>query len=142
MKLSRLLWLPACFGLVFVAGCSDSSVSVSGKLIPPADVKIEKSDSVNITFTPAEGSKGKPWVGVFSPDDNTFAAKEVVPGSYKVSVFIQPYPGEKGSEKRMETLQDVNARFSADKSNLKTEITGDRSQSITVDMKSNTVTKG
>ena len=143
MRLSRLLWLPACLGLFFLAGCSESTVTVNGKLIPPADVRIEKTDSVNVAFTPdPPGGKGKAWVGVFSPGENTFVGKEVVPGTYKVTVQIEPYRGEKDSEKRSEAMKDMNVWFSGDNSKLKTEITGDRNQSIIVDMKSNSVTKG
>jgi hypothetical protein len=96
---------------------------------------------VTIAFAP-EGTKGKPAFAEFSTADNTFSVSQMVPGTYKVSVQITPYMGEKGVEKRVEALSDLNTQFGAEQSKLKAEITGDLRQTIKIDLQTLAVTKG
>lgn len=140
ITLPRLLTIPAVMGLVLVAGCGARTVSVSGTLLVPSNVKVESKDSVNISFVP-EG-EGKAASGVLDETDKTkFVAKDIVPGKYKVVVMISPYMGEKDSAKRQGAFLNLNKRFSREETPLKYEVTADPQQSITVNLDTLGVTK-
>jgi len=136
-NLARSLLVPVGIGMLFVAGCSERTVNLSGKLVLPAKLKISEKDSVTVAFTP-EGTAGKAGVGVFSNSEQAFTVKDISPGKYKLTVSITPYPDEK---KRAPLLEPINVKYDAKSSPLKYEVTAEPNQSITVDLDKGTVSK-
>ena len=137
--LLRLGWFAACLAFFPLAGCTDKTTSVSGKLILPNDISVAENDSVTIVFMPEKD--GKTIAGLYSPAEKTFTAKEIAPGSYKITVRIVPYPG-KDSDKRKATYERFNKSHDREGTKLKYEFTAEPSQSITIDADKDAVTKG
>jgi hypothetical protein len=139
--LVRALAISMCFGLLFVAGCPQRTVNLSGKLVLPAKVSLADNDSVTIALAP-ESEGGKAGVASCSKADMAFTIKDITPGKYKISVSINTYPGEK-DKNRPELFKPLNAKYGNPKTTpLNFEATGDGNQSITVDLDKGTVTKG
>jgi hypothetical protein len=124
--------------LLLLAGCGATPSPVTGKLELPPKMTLAETDSVSVTFSPEEKSEGGTVADV-SPKDLTFSTN-VRPGKYKVAVTIQPYAGEKGSEKRTTALEPLNESFSVGKTQLRYEVVSGP-QSITIDLVRQTVTK-
>jgi hypothetical protein len=141
LTLLRCLPLPVCFALLCTTGCSEKKVSLSGKLVLPASVKLDATDTVNIVFIP-EGENGVSASGAWNAADRTFTVKDAVPGKYKITVRGTPYMGEKGADKRMTVFDSINKANDAANTKLRYEITAEPQQSLTVDVDKGTVTKG
>jgi hypothetical protein len=131
----------ACACLLPLAGCGGSRpVTVSGKVILPAGVKMGEGDTGNILFAPEEQS-GKPSTANFSKE-LTFETKDIRPGKYKVVVRIDQYMGAKGNEKRARDYQMVNKAFDDKASKLTLEVAQEPAQqSVTIDLPGGSVRK-
>jgi hypothetical protein len=136
----RLLLGFVSLTLLLLAGCGGGKPrTVSGKLVLLPGTNLVASDSVNLIFVP-EAQGGKTVVADVSQNDLTFTAK-VPPGKYKISFSVQPYAGESESEKRAEAFAQTNEAFSTDSTPLTYEVTGDPSQTVTVDLAQRRVAK-
>ena len=127
--------------VLFAAGCGSSEpkpVELQGKLVLPAKLKLLESDSINITFSPDGGGKGS-GSATMTGKESSFTA-QVPPGKYKVSVNIQGYPGEKGSEAHNREISQSVGMYDPSSSSLRYEVT-DGSQAITIDLAKGTVSK-
>ena len=136
-NLVRSLLVPVGLGLLFVAGCSERTVNVSGKLVLPSKVKIVESDSVTVQFIP-DGDKGKAAFASVSKSEQTFTVKDIVAGKYKITVSITPYPDQK---KRIPLLEPINTKYDAKSTPLRYEVTAEPNQSITIDLDKGTTSK-
>jgi hypothetical protein len=139
-NLLHLTPIAACVGLVFFAGCSEKTAVVSGKLVLPSNLKLVENDSVTLVFVP-DGQGSKSPGAVYSIADNTFKAKDVPPGKYKITISITPYPG-KENEKRKAICDQLNSVYDGKATKLSCEITTDANQSLIIDADKGTVTKG
>jgi hypothetical protein len=137
--LLRSFPVAACFGLVFLAGCSERTASVSGKLLLPSQVKLDENDAVSIVFNP-EKDTGLAPNGIFSTTDNTFVAKDVPPGKYKISLRITAYPGKNADKHNALLNKYINDPYGREATKLHCEITADSNQSVTIDAIKGTVT--
>jgi len=131
--------------LLILSGCGGKKgVTVNGKLVP-GNLKLAETDSVEISFSP-EAPGGKAASGMAKGNDPSFVVnsadgKGVEPGKYKVGVRIQPYMGSAGAAGRASALEKINKDYDPTKTKLTYEVTGDATQSITVDLAKGTVTK-
>jgi hypothetical protein len=139
ITLLRSIPLAACLGLVFFAGCSERTASISGKVVLPSQVKLDENDAVAIIFHP-ENDTGLVPNGIFSKTDNTFVAKDVPPGKYKISVMITAYPGKNADQHNAVLNKYINDPYGREATKLHCEITADSSQSVTIDAIKGTVT--
>jgi len=128
------------FCLIFLAGCSGKKpVTVKGNVVLPANLKLEKEDTVSVTFDPF--TKGDlPGSAQASPTDGAFSV-QVAPGKYKVAVRITPYAGTPNSQKRLEQLKPYNEKYNASNTKLEYEVAAGAEQSITIDLDKGTVSK-
>lgn len=143
LKPPRVLLAFPLLGLLFVTGCGGGpkTVTVAGKLVLPANVKLADNDSVGISFLSDEKTEQNAHA-VYTPSDSSFECKNAVSKvKYKVIVSIQPYMGSPDSEKRAASLDAVNKKFGRDASSLTYETTQDAQQKITIDLNAGTVTK-
>jgi hypothetical protein len=138
-RVCSFVFLVAALGLLVLPGCGKSPVEVKGTLVLPSDLKLADEDKISIAFTP-ETKGDKPGSANLSGSERSFTAK-LVPGKYKVSVQISPYPGSPGSEERNSAVSALNFANSPDKTPLTYEVTGDPGQNIEVDVGKKTVTK-
>jgi hypothetical protein len=134
-NLVRSLLVPVGIGLLFVAGCSEQTVNLSGKLVLPSKIKLVESDAVTLAFAP-EGTAGKAAIGLVSNGDQTFTVKDITPGKYKITFGVTPYPDQK---KRIPLVEPLNTKFDMKASPLKYEVTAEPNQSITIDLEKGTV---
>lgn len=124
-------------GLMIGCGSSTRKVEVSGKVSFPSGVKLNETDSVAVDFIPdgkAEGGSG------LAKSDGSFVAK-VPPGKYKVAVTIQPYPGEKDSDKRAAAFSQAVGKFDRKSTTLSYEVTGDDRQTVNIDLVKGSISK-
>jgi len=134
----RPLAVAALCGAV-LAGCTPSGTTVSGKVVTPANLKLGPNDSLTILFHPEDPANTKSVLGVYAPADNTFVAKEIMPGKYKIQVQMQGYTNTPDAvQKHMEKLSST---YSREATPLKYEVVNDPKQSITIDLDKGTVTK-
>jgi predicted small lipoprotein YifL len=131
--------------LLVLAGCGKKNAIVNGKIILPANIKLIESDRGKIIFVP-EDKNAPASSATISSSDNSFvvngpANKGVPLGKYKITVQLQPYPGEKGSEKRSDLFARLNDKYDPEVSKLTYEVTADSTQSITINLIKGTVTK-
>jgi hypothetical protein len=142
LQIPRVLMTFPLLGLLFVAGCGgQKTVTVAGKLVLPANVKLADNDSVSIAFV-NDDKPGLNAHSVFTPGDSSFECKTAVSNvKYKVVVTLQPYMGTPDKEKRAGSLEAVNKKFGRDGSTLFYETTQDAQQKITIDLTAGTVTK-
>jgi len=132
--------------LLASSGCGGKkTVNVTGKLVLPNNVKLEKTDAVQITFVP-EDPKNLAGIAKLTPPDLAFVVKNstgkgVSTGKYKIAVKITPYAGMPESEKRALSFEPINKFFAVSKSKLSYEVTQDAEQAVTVDLIKGTVTK-
>jgi hypothetical protein len=124
---------------VVLAGCS-KGVTVSGTTVFPSDLKLEKTDAVEIIFVPETKGALVPVVS-FIPDDKTLVARQVLPGKYKIAVKITPYMGLPESAKRVKEFEGFNKTFDRSTTKLAYEATSDGNQSIVLDLAKGKVTK-
>lgn len=128
-----------------LAGCGDKSTAgsvVNGKLILPPDMKLIKTDSVEVRLVPADpGAKKMGRGSNNSEGQDTFAIKDVAPGKYKVVVSITPYPGEKENEKRSPFFEERNKKYDEYQTKLMVELGDAKEQTIEVDLVNDKVTK-
>lgn len=126
------IWACCVVGL---AGCGRAEVTLTGKLVPPATVKIYESDSISVRFFPdVNDPKAQAYFADVNPSNMTFSTK-LPPGNYKVGVEINGYPGEKTTtQKRIDQLAELNRAFAREQTPLRYEVTSDASQSVTVEM--------
>lgn len=140
----RIVLVLPLLAVVALTGCSGgakSSVTLSGKVVLPNNVKLADNDNVTITFLP-EDKGDLPAAAVISKDSGTFESKTTVSkAKYKITVRIEPYMGSPDAEKRAASFDSVNNAFSRDATKLSYETTSDSKQSITIDMNAGTVTK-
>lgn len=127
--------------LVLLSGCGGSSkgVTVSGKLVLPAKVKVVETDSINVTFVPEDAATGKSAAATVNAKDLTFTG-EVLPGKYKVGVTVTPYAGMKDAEARAKELTQQLGAFASNTTSLRYEVTSSSGQTITVDLTKPAVT--
>ena len=131
--------------LGLLAGCGGAKpVTVTGKLVLPAKLKIQETDQISITFYPDDASAkdtagGKSSSGTVNPKDLTFTAS-VLPGKYKIGVGVTPYAGMGDEQKRTEIIEGMLGAFNATDTPLRYEVTSAASQSITIDVPKSTVT--
>jgi hypothetical protein len=132
MRHIRRASLLTLVGLLFLSGCGQKSVTIKGNLVLPPEVKLEKDDSVTISFIPEV--KGPTGNAIFNTSDNSFVADKVPAGKTKVTVNITPYPNP-GSEKRTEWFNtNINEVFNAPKTPLSFDATGAAGKSISIDL--------
>lgn len=124
----------------FLLGCGSSKgVSVTGKLVFPKDVKLEKDDQVAITFL-SQDPTHPGGTGIVNVEELTFVAQGtggagLAPGKYTVTVQITPYAGGPGSAKRAQQLNDgFNQAYNAKNSKLSYEVPAGGEQHITLDL--------
>jgi len=132
-----------CVCLLGPAGCSaKKEVSVSGKLVLPADLELVENDGITIQFVPQEKSDTsvQSVLAGVSSRDHTIPPTAIYPGKYKIKVAFQPYPGPEQA-KRTAILAPVNKAFEAASTPLTYEVTSDEKQSITIDLAKKSVTK-
>lgn len=125
----------AALALVLLTGCGGGNkpVAVTGKLVVPSKVKLSETDSIQVTFTPEDAGKASGGVGTVSPKDLTFTVN-VPPGTYKVAVTFQAYPGEKESEKRQKDFSQHVGMFETGATALRYEVKNEANQSVTIDL--------
>ena len=134
---------------VFSTGCGGPSkgTPVSGKVVLPKDIKLQKDDSISITFVPDGGDVKRAATSKFNADDLSFVADTsettgVLPGKYKITVSIAPYPGTTGSDARVRQFNDgINNEFNESRTKLSYEVTAGGPNTITIDLAKGTVTK-
>ena len=129
------------FSVFILAGCTQSGTTLSGKLVPPPGAKLAENDSVTIMFHPEDDANKKHVLGVYNAADNTFLAKDIPPGKYKVAVQIQPYQGSPDSEKRAKSLDVYNAKYNRENTKITYEVANDPKQSVSIDLEKGTATK-
>jgi hypothetical protein len=137
----RLVVLFCGAAMFFLPGCSSQKGGkITGKVVLPESIKLEKDDGLQVTLVPAEpnapagggASKVDPANLTFS--NNGAEGKGVAPGKYKVAVTFQPYnASDAEAVKRKKQIDQELAPFSIDKTPLTVELTG-QDQNITVDL--------
>jgi len=145
----RLLAVAAFLIFVLSTGCGGpgKGTPLSGKLVLPKDMKLQKDDSVNITFVPDGGDVTRAATCKFNADDLSFVADTsettgVLPGKYKITVSIIPYQGTLGSEARVRQINDgINKQFDETMTKLSYEVTAGGAKTITIDLAKSTITK-
>ncbi len=145
----RCLTVAALALFVFSAGCGGpgKGTPLSGKVVLPKDLKLQKEDSVSITFVPDGGDTTRAATAKLNAEDMTFTANTsettgVLPGKYKITVSITPYPGTSGSETRVRQFNDgINKQFNDAQTKLSYEVTAGGPNTITIDLAKGTVTK-
>ena len=150
ITLSRHSLTVAALAVLFVStGCGGpgKGTPVSGKVVLPKDLKIQKDDSVSITFVPDGTDVKRAATSKFNADDLTFVADTsettgVLPGKYKITFAITPYPGTPGSEARVRQINDgINSQFNESRTKLSYEVTAGGPNTITIDLGKGTVTR-
>ena len=115
-------------------------MTVSGKVVLPQKTSFAEKDVVVIGFVPEAAGKGT-VNPKFNGSDQSFVTSEIVPGKYKVTVQISPYPDPE-SKQRQPAIDALNKQFGqVDKTKLTYEVTNDAKQTITLDMGKGEVTK-
>lgn len=144
MLTAFLRFLPiVCLVLAPLAGCGDGGTAtnkLSGKVILPPGVKLAKTDSVMLVFTPLEGEKGG-GSGNINAEDLSFGPLMVSPGKFKVIIQITPYQGEPGSEKRVAAFEAFNKAYDMKNTKITCEVGTAKEQSFVIDMAKGTATK-
>jgi hypothetical protein len=130
--------------LFLLTGCN-SGQEVSGKVVFPQQVTLQRDDLVSIVFDP-EDAGGKPGSGRVAVDDKSFIArsadgKGILPGKYTIGLIITPYAGHPDYKKRAKALENFNNQYGATPTKLTYEVTSDGPQAITVDLVRSTVTR-
>jgi hypothetical protein len=134
------------FCLLVFAGCGGSkSIVVKGTVVLPAKTQLVESDDVKISLIPDDPA-GKTAVGKAAGKDLSFELKAadgkgIPPGTYKITVKITPYAGEKDSSERAKQFEGVNKTFDAKSTPLSYEVTKDATQTIAIDLGLGKVTK-
>jgi hypothetical protein len=138
----RSLFLaPIAIGLVFVAGCSTRTISVSGTAVFPDSVKLNATDVVQIAFYPEDKDAKQAPGAVFSGGDNSFVCKNVLPGAkYKIGLRIDPGMGSPDAQKRAAAFEALNKAFDRTTTKLTFQAAEDSSQSLALDFVKGTVT--
>lgn len=137
------LLVPLVICVLFLAGCGKKSAAVKGTVVFPPNIKLAENDAGKIILVPE--TEGNPSAsGAISSGDNSFTVngptgKGVALGKYKITVRLNPYPGDPASDKREELFASVNDYYDTETSKLTCEVTGD--SSITIDLGKGTVTK-
>lgn len=135
-----------------LAGCGDSkmakTVDVNGKVVLPPGIKLTANDTTTVTFIPDGDAKNQGGTGVINGAGSTFTAK-LPPGKYKVTVQVQPYPGEKGSDQRIKDIDKLIGNYgptkpgrgseAAKESPLRHEVSNAETQSVTIDLVKGTI---
>lgn len=135
---SRLIAAGGLFVLL-LAGCGGvKTVPVTGKLVFPPKTKIADTDSIALTFIAEEG--GHNTSASVSAKDSTFTAN-VLPGKYKIAVSVKAYAGMKDSESRTKEFDRQFGAHGIGATSLRTDITGDSNQSITIDLQKGSISK-
>ncbi|MCS7046880.1 MAG: hypothetical protein NZO58_11035 [Gemmataceae bacterium] len=129
----RIVLLGSSVALLCLIGCGGPSpVELTGKLVLPSEFKLVEDDTIELTLlSETAGTKGAhPKVNY---SDLTFASKEVLPGNYKVTLSITPYPGKPESEKRRPIFEKFNKANDMKSTKITFEVTRDAKQSVTFD---------
>lgn len=128
--------------LLFLVGCGGGAktVPVNGKLVLPAKVKLEDTDSISVSFVPEDAANGKSGIASLNAKDLAFTVN-LQPGKYKVAVAITPYSGTKNADARAAVLNKELGMFNPNSTSLRYEVTSDPGQSITVDLAKSAVSK-
>jgi len=138
----RMLVVP-CFLVLLVltgSGCK-RTVSVSGTVEFPEEVKFQTDDLVHIIFVPESKEETKAPFAQLSRADKTFECKEITPGAkYKITAHIDPNPTG-SSPKRPGALEAFNKKYDRASTKLTYQASEEASQSITIDFAKGTVTK-
>lgn len=131
----RRLCLAGLGALLFSAslGCgfSASPRTVKGKLVLLPNMKLQETDTINLTFVP-EG-EGSSAVADVSAKDATFTA-QVPPGKYKIALSVTPYAGTKDAEKREQAFVQKYAPFAPGTTPLRYEVSSEPVQTVTIDL--------
>jgi len=139
LRLSSLLAFTCC--LFLSAGCGGKkTVTVTGNLVLPDNLKLEKDDSVAISIVPEGG--GVAQTASFNSSNNTFEAKGVAVGKNKITVAITPYPGTKNYQQFRDWIkQNINEVFDTKRTPLSCDVQPTPAeQSFTIDLPKKTVT--
>jgi hypothetical protein len=142
--LSLLVFATVC--LPVLAGCSGTNGGiVKGTLVFPPNVTPADQDAVTILFV-TDTPDGPFSSATYSPSDKSFIARGpdgrgVPPGSYKITVWLDPYPSETEDPQRQAAFQRFNETYDKGNTKLAYEVTPDAQQSITIDLAKGTVTK-
>lgn len=142
MMQTRRVYLGLFFALCLLglAGCGAGGGTIKGTLVLPPNVKLEESDNVQVAFNPESG-KDSPPPAIFTLSTMSFESKRVLPGTYKVSVMLQPYQGSPDAAKRKPLLDSLNDKYGPGNTKLTYQATNEGQQSVTIDLVKGTVTK-
>ena len=124
-------------------GCGGPKLStIKGTLVLPPNVKVEDNDHIVVEFTPAADTAkgGGATVTISNMSFETPASDRLAPGSYKVAVSAQPYPGSANAAQHKTQLAPINEKY-GEKSPLKYDVTSDSVQTITVDLAEGKIVK-
>jgi hypothetical protein len=139
-----VLVLTCC--LFALAGCAGKKgVTVKGKVILPPGVNLGNKGSLLVDFMPQD-SGGTTAIGPCSLPDGSFEAKMpkgkgVLPGKYKIVVRMDPSPGVQDAQAQADKVKPFNQKFDKTNTKLTYEVTADPTQSITIDLNTETVKK-
>jgi hypothetical protein len=135
LTVACLLSLPGC------GGGSSKGVNLTGTVVLPPALKLAEGENLQMSFQPEDESTGKAYAGAYTPNDNSFTAKEVPPGKYKITFAVAPYPGSQDMQARMATLKPFNAAFDKAHTPLNVEVKKGTTQKLTIDLVKKTVTE-
>ncbi len=119
---------------VLLVGCGPSTQDVTGKIVPPPNMKFYENDSISLRFYPdTNDPKAQAFFADVNPKDLTFSTK-VPSGKYKLGLEVSGYPGEKTTtQKRIDALNEFNSAYSRERSPISYEVTSGP-QNITVEL--------
>jgi len=124
--------------LNMLAGCGETGgkvVTVSGKVIFPAQIKLEDTDSIELRFAPESfDGPGKGAATSVSAKDLSFSATNVPSGKYKLVISVQPYAGTPGSNKRMLQLEPFNKANDLYQTKLTVEVGSQDVKDMVIDL--------
>jgi len=141
-----LCLLSLSVGIFLVAGCGPGKgAPVSGKIVFPPNVKLESSDTIQLSFMPEDSKMPGTNAKVNASDQtftlNTVGMNGVMPGKYKVTIGIAPYPGMPENKERTPAFEPLNKAYDVRNSKLACEVTAGAENKFTIDLTKGTITK-
>lgn len=147
LQTRRLLFMVAALSMAGLCGCGSGKkgVELQAKLLLPGNIRLGEQASSTITFVP-EDSKSESASGKYKTKDQPFPidtsqGKGILPGKYKVTVQLNPYPGSEEAKTQANAVKSVNGRYNLEKTPLSYEVTNDSKQAITIDLNKGTIQK-
>ena len=137
--------LPCAFlCLVGLVGCgAKKGVELKGSVVLPKGVTLGNG-SVSVTLIPEDKSGSEAIAKMTEKEPNLVFrrsdAQGVLPGKYKVVVRLNGYPGSPEAAKAASSYKMYNKLYDQEKTKLTCEVTGETTQSITIDLNAGKVT--